>query len=493
MKKIKKEIKGKNKIKVTNQIAICLLSFQPKLELIELYDGLYQGDSYQIYVIVDDNEWDISDLKENFSNIVFIKVKEEICKKMGYQNLNYMVKNGEPSAWDKGIYYFCEESKIQYPFIWFLEEDVFIPTSNTIKNIDEKYDQEDLLIKSMNIPGKNVNRVGPQLNEVDKYINPKLKLFLRKSMVCAIRISHLFIQKIKEYVRENKTLFFLEYFFPTIAEYLKLKVNKIEELEEIHFRKIWTIDDIFKRSQSLFHPVKDVMLQKSFRRTIDVNDVYFLLKRVFKNRLLDNKDVKLKNMYLLQTAIYKNEEGNIIKLYVNSSIEETKIYLEVDKRYKKNKFTFRVQIQSMEEIQSLLSILKYHFVAFQTVIREKFIYDNHVNIYLNNIPGVIEFVEFKSQSKEKLKEAYEILGYSEKEIKEMEEVVKESDDFFGFKTDLNSSIEFEKVDKIFLYTKKNKEVMKKLIEKQKKLYQSILELFGRKVKIYSKNIFTVYK
>lgn len=489
MKKIKKQIKG-NSIKVSNQTAICLLAYQPNIELIKMYDGLYQGDSYQIYVIVDDNGWDILDLKENFPNIEFIKVKEETCKKMGYQNLNFMVKNGEPSAWDKGIYYFCEENKIQYPFIWFLEDDVFIPSSDSIKNIDEKYGQEDLLIKSMGIPGKNINYVGAQMKEVDKYINPKLKPYIRKSMVCAIRISYLFIQKIKEYTRENKTLFFLEYFFPTMVEYLKLKLRKIDELQEIHYRKIWTIDDIFKRSQSLFHPVKDVMLQKSFRRTLDPNHVYFLLKRVFKNRLLENKDVKLKNISLLQTAIYKNNEGSMIKVIVDSSIEETKIYLKVYKRYKRHRFTFRIQIESMEEMKSLLSILKYHFVAFQTMIRENFVYDNHVNIYLTNIPGVIEFVEFKSQSKEKLKKAYEVLGYTEKEIKEIEEVVKESDDFFGFKTDLNTSIEYEKIDKVLSYAKKNKEILKKLIEKQKKLYQSILELFGRKVKIYDKHMFS---
>ncbi len=191
-----------------NKIAICLLAFQPKIELIELYDGLYKGDSYEIYVVVDDNTFDLSDLKDKFTKIHFIKVKEETCKKMGYQHLNFMVKNGEPSAWDKAIYYFCEENKIDYSYIWFLEDDVFIPTSNTIKNIDEKYHQEDLLVKSMSVLGKNINQQKNQKLEVNQYMDPKLKPFIKKSMVCAIRLSSLFIHKIQEYAKQNKTLFF---------------------------------------------------------------------------------------------------------------------------------------------------------------------------------------------------------------------------------------------------------------------------------------------
>lgn len=486
---MKKRVIHKNKIKITNKIAICLLSFQPKNELLELYDGLYQVDSYEIYAVVDDNQFDISDLKEKFPKIHFIKVKEDTCKKMGYQHLNFIIKNGEPSAWDKGIYYFCEENQIDYPYIWFLEDDVFIPTSNTIKNIDEKYHQEDLLVKSINVIGKNINQQKNQNREVNQYINPKLKPFIKKSMVCAIRLSSLFIQKIQEYANENKTLFFLEYFFPTMSEYYQLNTKTIDELQEIHFRKIWKIDDILKSSHSLFHPIKDVILQKSFRKTLESNEIYFVLKRVFKNKLLENKNIQFQNMHLLQIAIYKNQQNDLIRVIVDSSIEDTNIYLEVYKKYNKNQFTFRIQIKSLEEMKSLLSILKYDFVAFQTIFEEHFVYDQNVNIYLINIPGVIEFVEFESHSKDLLKACYETLGYHSDEIQEKEDVVKESDDLFGLKTDLDSSIEIEKIDKIIKYTKKNTELMKKLIEKQKRLYSSILDLFDRKVKIYDKHMF----
>ncbi len=492
MKKTKVDIKKRKRMKITDKIAICLLAFQPKIELIELYDGLYRGDKYDIYVIVDDNNYDINELEERFSDIRFIKVKEDTCKKSGYQNLNYMVKDGEPSAWDKSIYYFCEVNHDLYSYVWFLEDDVFVPTSETIKNIDEKYGNEDILLKSLQ-QGKNILYIGPQNQELKKYMNPIFQKYLTKSMVCAIRLSNQFIQKIREYIKKYKSFFFLEYFFPTLANYYGLKVKTIDELKNIIFRKIWTVDDIFKEQNSLFHPVKDTMLQRSFRKTLEPNQVYFTLKRIFKNRLLENKDVKLKNMHMIQRVIFKNENGNEIHVIVDSSIEETNLYLEVYKKYKNHKFSFKIQIQSMEEIKSLLSVLKYNFIAFQTLIQEHFIYDENVNIYLVNIPGVIEFVEFESHSKDKLKEAYEKLGYTEGEIKDLEEVVKESDEFFGTKTDFNESIEYVKIDKAVKYIKKNKEVFTKLIEKQKKLYKNILELFGRKVKVYDKLMFMTEK
>ena len=80
MKKTKMDIK--KRMKITDKIAICLLAFQPSVELIELYDGLYRGYKYDIYVIVDDNEYDISELVERFSEIQFIKVKGRHVKRV---------------------------------------------------------------------------------------------------------------------------------------------------------------------------------------------------------------------------------------------------------------------------------------------------------------------------------------------------------------------------------------------------------------------------
>ncbi len=194
-------------------------------------------------------------------------------------------------------------------------------------------------------------------------------------------------------------------------------------------------------------------------------------------------------MNLLQIIIFKNESGSTLKLIQDTSINENNLNLEIEKKHGKNKFTFKLKIESLEEIEILISLLKYKFFAIQTITREHYIYKKNVNIYLTNIPGVIEFVHFESYSKNKLKEAYNNLGYQENEIKTLEEVIEDSDKVFGIKTDLGMTLEFEKYEKALKYVKKNKELFKKLVEKQYKIYQSILELFGDKVKIYNKLMF----
>ena len=78
---LNKKTKKENKINTkTNKIAICLLGYQPTNELLELYDGLILEDKYDIYIVVDDNNYDIDDLKIRFNNFNFIKVKEETRK-----------------------------------------------------------------------------------------------------------------------------------------------------------------------------------------------------------------------------------------------------------------------------------------------------------------------------------------------------------------------------------------------------------------------------
>lgn len=490
---MKKYIKKDKIIKLKLKKAICLLTIQPKDELLELYDGLYKGDEYDIYVVIDDNDFDISNAKDRFPDMHFIKIDGDKCKKEGYMNLSFRLKKGKPMSWDKAIYYFCEECKIVYSYVWFLEDDVFIPMSDTIYNIDKKYGNEDLLIKSMNIKSNNIksnkNFELSQKEKINEFMNPELKKYLTKSMVCAIRISNLFIKKIKEYVEKNHTLFFLEVFFPTLAKSENLNIKKIDELESIFFRKVWTIDDIFQKSSNLFHPVKDVMLQKSFRRALKMNDAYFMLNREFKKKLLDNKEILLKDMHLLQIIQFKNEKNSIIKVIQDSSIHEDIIYVELYRRYKNHKFIFNMNIKSMEEIRSFLSILKYKYVSFQTIIREHYVYKNNVNVYLINIPGVAEFVYFDSHSSEKLKQCYEELGYKKEDIKTLDEVVSKSDKYFGIKTDLDMSMEFEKYKKTEKYAKKNKDIFIKLLKKQYDMYENLLELFDNKVKIYNNKLF----
>ena len=48
-------------------------------------------------------------------------------------------------TWPQNDFYFYKNDDINYDYIWFIEEDVFIPNINTIQNINNKYESGDLL------------------------------------------------------------------------------------------------------------------------------------------------------------------------------------------------------------------------------------------------------------------------------------------------------------------------------------------------------------
>ena len=199
--------------------------------------------------------------------------------------------------------------------------------------------------------------------QLEKYMNQDLKPFLSKSMICAIRVSQNLLNKIKLYAKKYNYLFFSEYFFITLAKYYDLNIKEIDELKNIYFRKIWTIDDIFKEQNTLFHPVKDFILQKAIRKTLFPNHVYFILNDNLIKQIEKNKDVKLKNKHFLQILIFKNKDNDKIKVIQDTSLKSNILYIEFERIINKNIFKFRLNIKNLQEIKSLLTILKYEFIA----------------------------------------------------------------------------------------------------------------------------------
>ena len=115
---------------------ICLITFTPK----EIWcDFLNSFKNYYIFIIVDDNNFNLSNFINNYKNITFIQVEETKCKLNGFINTNFMI-NKLISGWDKALYYFGIEYQYNnYKFIWFMEDDVFFYNENTIIQIDKQY------------------------------------------------------------------------------------------------------------------------------------------------------------------------------------------------------------------------------------------------------------------------------------------------------------------------------------------------------------------
>ena len=81
---------------------ICLITFKPN----KIWcDFLNLFNKYKIFIIVDDNNFDLVDFKNNYINITFIKIEDEKCKQHGYIDTNFTL-NKLISGWDKALYYF---------------------------------------------------------------------------------------------------------------------------------------------------------------------------------------------------------------------------------------------------------------------------------------------------------------------------------------------------------------------------------------------------
>ncbi len=249
---------GKKKIPSVKN-CICVMCIKPQKIWIDFLLRIKKKHNYDIYLVVDDNS-----IVYEIKDINIIQIGDIFCKNMGFMNANYLVKNNEPSVWDKMFLYFSYNNI--YENYWILENDVFVPTIDTINNIDKKYQSNDLLCKSNNIKqnDNNLNWHWTQMKFKNKFA---FELPWYKSMVCAVRIPNIFFVHCKNSVLKNKRLFFLEFFINTLANKNNIKCNSIPELSEIHYRKNYTITD-FEDENKLYHPVKDIFLHQKIRDTI---------------------------------------------------------------------------------------------------------------------------------------------------------------------------------------------------------------------------------
>jgi hypothetical protein len=228
---------------------ICLITFRPTKIWCKFLNTFTR---YKIIIIVDDTSFDLSNF--SYDNITFVQIDDDICKRNGYINTNFLIK--QISGWDKALYYF---GKKNFNYVWFLEDDVFFYNEQTIISIDEKYNN-DLLSNSL---FKNVN--GDKSTWHWKNVNINFPPPYYNGMMCIVRFSKKMMQYIDEYAKKYHTLFFLEALFPTIAMKHKLTCSQPKEFFNIIYRFNWKKHHIDQHS--LFHPVKKITRHSFYRKT----------------------------------------------------------------------------------------------------------------------------------------------------------------------------------------------------------------------------------
>jgi hypothetical protein len=236
--------------------AVCLITFNPT-EKLEYLHFLNSFDNFDIYVIIDDNSINYDNLKDIFNKISFIQIEDDLCLQSGYINISYITLKKLVSGWDKAIYYFTTQ-KTDYLNVWFFEDDVYFYSEMSILKIDDKYNEQDILCNSSYDEAK--------LDEwLWKYIEIDFEPPYFCGMMCALRLSKKYLHAISCYVKKNKTMFFLEAFFPTLAKKYKLKYieNPAEFITITHRDHI--PNTVALKKNYLYHPVKDLKKHSFFR------------------------------------------------------------------------------------------------------------------------------------------------------------------------------------------------------------------------------------
>ena len=236
--------------------ALCLITLRPN----DIWcNFLNSFNNYKVFVFVDDNSFNLVDLQNKYKNICFLQVYDDKCKVTGYIDTSFTLKK-LITGWDKALYYFGVEDTI-YDFIWYIEDDVFFCNENTIMNIDKKYTNDDLISNEYF-----TNIDGNKNSWHWKHIKIQYEPPYYNGMMCAVRISCKMMKCINDYASNNKTLFFLEALFPTIAIKNNLIYNNPSNFKNIYYRH--NFNSLNKKNideNELYHPLKDVNIHLSLR------------------------------------------------------------------------------------------------------------------------------------------------------------------------------------------------------------------------------------
>jgi hypothetical protein len=237
---------------------ICFLTVKPGELFYNFVKQLPNKDD--IYICIDDDQWSIP----NYNNeIKLIQINRSVCEDSGFKGSLLWIPDkalfiDKAASRDKALYYFCKNN-IEYDNVWFIEDDVFIPTVDTIQNIDNKYSNCDLLVKSNDIIYER------HYHWHWAHINQQVKLEppYSCSMISAIRCSRKLLACINDYAEKYNSLFMDEALFTTLAIHNNLNIITPPELSTIEYWMDWQKTNI--NTDNMYHPVKDINKQYEFR------------------------------------------------------------------------------------------------------------------------------------------------------------------------------------------------------------------------------------
>jgi hypothetical protein len=243
--------------------AIVFLANVPNQGTLDFAIEIANTTDFYVFIVIDNND---KYYGKSFQNVNIIQVPDNICLEKGYKNSNisdeatHIKKN--PIALDKFLYSFCE-AHTMFDFVWVFEDDVFIPSVDTLVNIDDKYCNLDL-ITANNFAKKDLLLDWHWKHVIDKHDSPYFY-----SMICAMGLSRTMLNTIKRYVGWHNELFYCEVMFNTLAFHNQLKVKDAYEFKSIVWMGKWDIDEFLLLPNNVFHPRKDIDNHENLRKQIE--------------------------------------------------------------------------------------------------------------------------------------------------------------------------------------------------------------------------------
>jgi hypothetical protein len=247
-----------NKNNMEKKTAVVFLTKAPQQGTIDFAKKIALDTKFQVFIVIDD--WDEFDEAEGITQI---QIPDEMCLRSGYHSTmtKDSVLNKNPISWDKFLLHFCKIDT-SFDFIWVFEDDVFVPSVDTIVNLHNKYGGYDLVTPN------NFKREGEAMDWHWKHVIDKINPPYYFSMVCAMGISKKVLTAVREFVEAKNTLFFNEIIFNTLAMQNDLNVYAPLELKSIVWLGNWGIDEWLLLPDNVFHPLKQIDEHEAYRNSI---------------------------------------------------------------------------------------------------------------------------------------------------------------------------------------------------------------------------------
>ena len=246
--------------------AVCFLTAIPSPQTIQFARQLARSmSSPDVFILVDNNTFAAP--VDDSTTVRYLQFDDTICLETGFSKSNWAGIGRDCSAWDKALFFFASVS-VHYNFVWFIEEDVFVPSVQALLSLHELYSTSADLVSpriEYNFDGEMKSWMHwPSAPE--KFTPP-----WTHAMVCAVGCSRRLLSAVDEYVRWRGELAFIELLFPTLAfQTPQMKVVTPTELSAIVYRANYHWEQIQRKPYDWWHPIKDRKRQQEWHdRSVD--------------------------------------------------------------------------------------------------------------------------------------------------------------------------------------------------------------------------------